>query len=759
MMRKIVALAVFLMAMVVSAQGDDAYQLRELDIDDYLTLLDTTVSANEIIDRMEFQAIFDTMQVRKILLEDADYDRLIATYDRLFETVPYLIDHSRWNSAILTSALRENRLTVNNAGVVTFDQYELDVTPIDFDADGTDEYLIKALYRPFDNRTDIIDGDYDAYHIIYMNSAGSLVAASTPLNANYVAMPFWAMGIWEPYPIEDVNDDGELEWVVIEYGDNAGPGGWMRGFLRIFAWRNATFINIAPTNFGFHNDFLGNVSWEWDDMDGDGQIEFIETSGHSNSWGCLYETSRRIDWSFATNAYEYVSEIDTIPQSYGCIITDAETAMWESDYQMAVSLYEQALAIGIQEDTLSYRVSEHQYTQLRLALAYAMTDQIDAARIIINDLGQQTPGSEGIGGLIDSVVAIDLEVANRYELCATMYDYFLSDYGTFDFYVGYTLVDNEMFALYPQSPPNPRNAGCDLNQFISSSLGEAPFLLDDPPLERFNVADIPVQYSLNTDLNRDDIDEWLIYPDAFVDPYFFASDIDSGQYEASRPMLPVSKDFSVTELALPDGEQDILQYISYDVHESSYYPSCLTDVQGAFQLWRFERRQLVPFFTSPLCEPLSASEIVQDEGRSLHLWRTSECVTGSATYVWDGESYIPGDLSCLNGPNYNNHSYDAPEDERPYTFRGQINDLREALVNEVDLEAKTDAVEGFLRGDLSWTLDGDSLQGRYYYALALESLDRPDEALATYVAIYEDTPESAWGMLAALHFEAQANIP
>jgi hypothetical protein len=116
-------------------------------------------------------------------------------------------------------------------------------------------------------------------------------------------------------------------------------------------------------------------------------------------------------------------------------------------------------------------------------------------------------------------------------------------------------------------------------------------------------------------------------------------------------------------------------------------------------------------------------------------------------------------LSCLNGPNYNNHSYDAPEDERPYTFRGQINDLREALVNEVDLEAKTDAVEGFLRGDLSWTLDGDSLQGRYYYALALESLGRRDEAVAEYAAIYADAPESAWGVLAALHFEAQANIP
>ena len=43
----------------------------------------------------------------------------------------------------------------------------------------------------------------------------------------------------------------------------------------------------------------------------------------------------------------------------------------------------------------------------------------------------------------------------------------------------------------------------------------------------------------------------------------------------------------------------------------------------------------------------------------------------------------------------------------------------------------------------------DSL--RYLRALTLEALDRPDEALAQYLALVESAPESAWGMLAALH--------
>jgi hypothetical protein len=32
-----------------------------------------------------------------------------------------------------------------------------------------------------------------------------------------------------------------------------------------------------------------------------------------------------------------------------------------------------------------------------------------------------------------------------------------------------------------------------------------------------------------------------------------------------------------------------------------------------------------------------------------------------------------------------------------------------------------------------------------------------DDALAEYVTIYDDTPESAWGMRAALHFEIPPN--
>jgi hypothetical protein len=51
--------------------------------------------------------------------------------------------------------------------------------------------------------------------------------------------------------------------------------------------------------------------------------------------------------------------------------------------------------------------------------------------------------------------------------------------------------------------------------------------------------------------------------------------------------------------------------------------------------------------------------------------------------------------------------------------------------------------------------EGIKAQLRYWRAVTLEALNRPDEALAEYIAIYEGAPESAWGRLAALHLEIE----
>ena len=61
------------------------------------------------------------------------------------------------------------------------------------------------------------------------------------------------------------------------------------------------------------------------------------------------------------------------------------------------------------------------------------------------------------------------------------------------------------------------------------------------------------------------------------------------------------------------------------------------------------------------------------------------------------------------------------------------------------------AVDTLLAADPPEVSDLDFLLAlRYHRATALIDLDRPEEALAEYVALFEDAPDSAWGMLARL---------
>jgi tetratricopeptide (TPR) repeat protein len=76
-------------------------------------------------------------------------------------------------------------------------------------------------------------------------------------------------------------------------------------------------------------------------------------------------------------------------------------------------------------------------------------------------------------------------------------------------------------------------------------------------------------------------------------------------------------------------------------------------------------------------------------------------------------------------------------------------------INMGDFQAALDLIDENAAGNADYYRDNpDSLYSyQYNRGYILEMLDRPDEALTEYIAIYEAAPESGWGMLAALHLE------
>ena len=119
----------------------------------------------------------------------------------------------------------------------------------------------------------------------------------------------------------------------------------------------------------------------------------------------------------------------------------------------------------------------------------------------------------------------------------------------------------------------------------------------------------------------------------------------------------------------------------------------------------------------------------------------------SIVYEWDTESqtYIQvfesEETSEISTPTPPRSVYPAFRNHDPFRLFDQAEYERFIEYRDEALELGADATDDKL------------LQWRYFTALALESLNRPDEALNEYIAVYEIAPNSAWGMLAGLHLE------
>jgi hypothetical protein len=575
---------------------------------------------------------------------------ILPLYEDIRDAQPRL-DPLTWHNVMLRAALRERKFALDGPTQVIFDDYNIDVTVVDFDGDGVDEYLLKVRHDLLASGSGYEGYNYLAYHIAYRNPSGDLVVTGTPLGASYIGIPYWIETIWEAQPLQDINADGQIEWIVVEYGDNAGPGGWAWGFLRIFAWRNHQLTDLAPDDFGFGNNHRQEMGWEWRDANADGILEFSMSVPHQNSWGCYYATLHEAEWSPTTARYEYTHITDSIPRSLGCIVTEAEAAMWREDFALAADLYAQAHQHASAEAPGDYRaLAIYQYSQLRLALAYRLLGRIADARTIIDDLQEQQPGSEGVGQLIEAVSTVRLDQDDDLSLCVAMHDFFLGSYRDFSFYVGYTHVDSEMFAGKMHSRPDPARAGCNLDAAIRRRLGDAPFRVEQRPSERFAAANVTIRSQFNVDLNGDGVEDWLIFPELRLSPFVFIANRMTQQFAMVRIPSSWNAEFEVEVMAGPDEGRPLLHYVAWDTLDPTYYQLRCADMAsaGLYRIWRFDEGQLIPIFNHVVCERASLQTIVRESGRALYFWPEGAC-SDRPTFLWDTESgrYTQGDVSCF----------------------------------------------------------------------------------------------------------------
>ena len=755
-----------------SAQDDDSteYRLREPSVEAYLSTIPQAssqwsddvplgfakVRSNPLADIMsaEFGIRFNFDEVSA-----QPFDQLLSAFqslDRAYYSASSW-DGVIWLESMLEAWLRETELDLDTNPDLQIDGFSVEVTPVDFNADGVNEYILALEI-----------GSYSSLRVLQVDEARFRLI-DTPLGwhtYNYLPM----MGEYihdEIVEMADINADGLPEWLLFS---GLRANFQTCGRLKILSWRNGELVNIIEEG----NLFCVPSPFEIENLDSDPALEIRQNDLDGDNWRCRWMLQQTLDW----NGEQYVLQNSEtlIEDTLGCVMREAEQLLWENNAENAIPIYEAGLQLGFPEEQTTnnpvYYAELEQYAQIRLALAYALVGRVDEAINLLNTIQTEGIPSIALEQMVDAMLQAE---RNPLAMCVGAYNVF-DEYD--DSFHGYiydyiTIVigrlDN-IQGMMDNYPPEAALAGCNAPPLIDALLAETTFSSSESPVAQLEALNIDVQQAQQFDLNNDGVDGWLVWTVARVEPLFFAPSGDD--YRLSRVEMSLTNDFTAFWVqSLPESDETIFVRQTFmDSTRSNqdwgYYDVpdhiCVSDdntylrTHGVVELWDFDGDTLQIMLSAPMCHPRAQEDIFSDDGRELYA--SAIVLTGNGErydeviYQWDidVQNYIPPEPII-------EESIFVPvsDSTSPYTdayIFAELQRLRNAINNGSYAEVLVSLDD--LAENIDPSVDIISINGiRYYRALAYEYLNRPDEALAEYITIYESAPESAWGMLARLHLD------
>jgi tetratricopeptide (TPR) repeat protein len=249
----------------------------------------------------------------------------------------------------------------------------------------------------------------------------------------------------------DLDNDGKTEWIV----EGKGYGYWAScGDLYVMDWQNGELVDRTGDLFSYCllTAQLDTASVEFDDSQPDA-IQMIET--RVDGWNCQRvrtDTLNLIDDTLDT----VVVYADTV----WCALREAGEAFDETDYRTAVDIYKEVI--------LAFDGQMAQYLEARLALAYALNGQLDAAQATLDSV-------EPDGQMGDLLLRLQAVSDQPQAMCRAAFDFFAEtnrredvwenpyEWTPENFHFGHDPDDPRNFPL-----PIPSQAGCDYQQTIES---------------------------------------------------------------------------------------------------------------------------------------------------------------------------------------------------------------------------------------------------------------------------------------------------
>lgn len=504
-----------------------------------------------------------------------------------------------------------------------------------------------------------------------------------------------------------------------------------------------------------------------------------------DSWGCPLS---RVDfYKFDKARGQYIQDTPErdyfLPDSVGCFLRQADEAMAVGHYAEAIDFYERTFALEERlPDPDTEPMEDLSYYQARLVLAYLLTNQPEKATLLAADI----PQSENTFSQV--VVETVEHNPNPAAVCQAVYDFVFANPSGFYQIDRQNTTDGIFRGAFMGSPLYLDEVACNLRALVDDVLATHTFTTAYTPLEQLAALGLTPQDYLTEDMNGDGQAEWLIWISPGIYPIFFYP--FNNQYIISRYVGYQDLAFRYSDLRAPNADNRYgfvtlpgeagRALVNLDLGVDRYGllmcgdcggggPQYYCDARayphtarlGDLGIWRLDQGELTLAYSEYHCEDGDIAALFPNGTAELHAAATRyndadwSIALYPAVYNWDAasRSYVlppqptPTPISPTATPN---PVMLVSMEERPvFSYQRVDNAL-----------AAGDAAVALTMTDYEMTLttrEPSLLTYRYYRALALEALNRTDEALAEYIAVYETAPDTLLGMLAALHIEPVDN--
>lgn len=750
-----------LLLITASASAQMTTALIEPSAEEYLA---TAITAYEQIEDWTEQEDFSAMvqlevqmryDVGAMSYSELRHLRQLTQYHNVWWYHPIFGDVDGMHYTLVMAYINTNDIDLQSETSIRFDNYFVVINQLDFNGDGISEYFLNVNWN---------EGEHRAYWFIRDTEMGYQRVDSPQLWFNSMCDFRQVCGGNATVLLrDDINNDGATE-VVIAVGSYCGYGfcgghllvlGWRDGVIEEIVYDEPDVIELAWAS-GYYSGAGGSPilppqgTWNFDNIDNDASQEILESWQFTDNQGCTVIRRQTFDW----DGYQYVGSEQTeiLDNTLGCAMRASHQAIWNHEYYEAIDQYERV--IELTQTSASSDGTDltqiHQYAQIRLAIAFVLAGEHDAAVQQINYLSGIEPADEVLRLLVEATQSYlvnpnPLHFCIHVEQSITNTDVWNFS-SAFDNYAG--LDDLDRTANYAAGRASPSRSGCDASGYFIHRLTQEALSSNEAPIEAIETFGFTVSGSAIVDTNRDGVDDWMIWIEEFDNQnFFFLSTGNTYQITKGWVSLPLGAiEFGVR--AAPNNAGHLLISLAYpdtDVLCTPENPQSGTlriqDIVGdgtpAFDSIAFQ-----------LCEFLTIDDFDFESG-VINVW-DSEFEGTEVEWSTSRERYIAlqtreeritemGIFSCGSyGVQFCGFRVNEPE--LAINIADWFHNEAETYVINVE--------DNMLYSNLEIGIE-------YRRAVALEQLGRIDDAIVVYQSLAENHSDTAWGQLAALHFSEQ----